>query len=105
MICHRRLKIVTYVNVTITTDEVTGERRFAAVAVNGIIPEHNNLIRIKDYRQTWTIKPTAIERTHVILEGYVDPAGAVPDWMSNMLIIETPLKAINSLRERMARSE
>lgn len=89
------------VDVTITIDKVTGERRFIAVALNGVIPEHSDLVRIKDYQQTWTIKPIGKEMTNVILEGKVDPAGPIPTWISNMLIIETPIKAISSLRERM----
>ena len=89
------------VDVTITIDKVTGERRINAVALKGVIPERNNLVRIKDYRQTWTINPVSKERTHVILEGFVDPAGAVPDWISDMLIIDTPIKAIRGLREKI----
>jgi hypothetical protein len=89
------------VDVTVTIDKVTGERKIAAVALNGVIPENKDLVRIKDYRQTWTIIPVSKERTHVMLEGYVDPGGTVPDWLSNMLIIETPLKAISGLREEV----
>jgi uncharacterized membrane protein len=89
------------VDVTITIDKVTGERKINAVALNGVIPERNGLVRIKDYRQTWTIIPTGKEMTHVILEGFVDPAGTIPNWISNMLIIESPIKAISGLKERM----
>ena len=91
------------VNVTITIDKVTGERKINAVALNGVIPEHNKLVRIKDYGQTWTIIPVGKEWTHVILEGFVDPAGSVPNWLTNTLIIETPFKTITGLRERMGR--
>jgi hypothetical protein len=91
------------VNVTITIDKVTGERTINAVALNGVIPEHNDLVRIKDYRQTWTITPIGKEMTHVVLEGFIDPAGTVPDWISNLLIIETPIKAISGLREKMSK--
>jgi hypothetical protein len=76
------------------------ERKFNAVALNGIIPERKNLVRIKDYRQTWTIIPAGKEMTHVVLEGFIDPAGVIPIWISNKLIIETPIKAITGLRER-----
>jgi|WetSurMetagenome_2_1015567.scaffolds.fasta_scaffold111940_1 hypothetical protein len=89
------------VNVTVTIDNITGERRIDAIALNGLIPEQDNLVRIKDYRQTWTISPLDKERTHVVLEGFIDPAGAVPDWLSNMLLADTPLKAISGLREKM----
>ncbi len=93
------------VDVTITIDKVTGERKLDAVALNGVIPERNDLIRIKDYRQTWTIKPAGKEMTQVTLEGYIDPAGTLPDWIYNMLIIKTPIKAIVGLREKMGTTE
>jgi len=89
------------VNVTTTTDTATGEHIINAVAFNGSIPERDDMKRIKDYRQTWTITPAGRERTNIILEGFVDPAGAIPSWISNMLITESPLKAISGLREAM----
>ena len=91
------------VDVTITIDPVTGERKFNAVALNGIIPERKNLVRIKEYRQTWTIIPAGKEKTYVILEGFIDPAGVIPVWISNKLIIETPIKAISGLKERIGK--
>jgi hypothetical protein len=92
------------VDVTITVDPVTGERNITAISLNGVIPERNDMVRIKDYRQTWTIIPAGEEMTHVVLEGFVDPAGSVPDWISNMLIIESPFKAISGVREQMGKN-
>ncbi|HZL76369.1 MAG TPA: hypothetical protein VFB97_01585 [Bacteroidales bacterium] len=89
------------VDVTITIDPVTGERMITAVSLNGVIPERKDMVRIKDFRQTWTIIPAGKEMTHVVLEGFVDPAGSIPDWISNILIIDSPLKAISGAREQM----
>jgi hypothetical protein len=89
------------VDVTITIDPVTGERKITAVSLNEVIPERNDMVRIKDYRQTWTIIPADNEMTHVVLEGYVNPAGSIPDWISNMLIIDSPFKTISGVREQM----
>ena len=89
------------VDVTIKIDTVTGERRIDAVSFPGIIPESNDMVRIKDYRQTWTLVPYGKEMSHVILEGFVDPEGSVPDWISNMLITDSPFRTIKELRERM----
>jgi hypothetical protein len=61
------------------------------------------MVRINDYRQTWTIIPAGNELTHIVLEGFVDPAGSIPKWISNMLIIESPIKAISGLREAVTR--
>jgi uncharacterized membrane protein len=89
------------VDVAIASDTVTGERRITIVSLPGVIPESKNLVRIKDYLQTWTIMPAGKEMTHVVLEGFVDPAGRIPDWVSNMLIINSPIKAIRGVKEGM----
>ena len=91
------------VDVNITFDPETGERKIDAVALNGVIPERADMVRIKDYRQTWTILPAGKKMTHVVLEGYVDPAGTIPDWFANMLIIESPIKAISGLKKQMGK--
>lgn len=92
------------VDVLITIDSVTGERKINAVSLNGVIPERNDMVRIKDYRQTWTIMPAGKEMTHLELEGFVDPAGSVPNWISNMLIIDSPFKSIDNVRELMKKN-
>jgi hypothetical protein len=91
------------VDVTITIDPVTGERKITAVSLTGVIPERNDMVRIKDFRQTWTIIPAGKEVTHVVLEGFVDPAGSIPDWISNMLINSSPVNTIKGVKERMGR--
>jgi hypothetical protein len=91
------------VEVRITIDPVTGERKINAFALNGIIPERKKMVRIKDYRQTWTIIPTGQDISDVVLEGFVDPAGNIPVWIANKLIIETPIKAIKGLKDRMVK--
>jgi hypothetical protein len=89
------------VDVTVTTDTVTGEHSIIAVAVTGDIPERSDKVRIKDYRQIWTVVPAGKDLAHVVLEGYIDPAGRIPDWISNMLIVDSPLNAINGVKERI----
>lgn len=91
------------VDVTITNDPLTGERIINAVSLNGVIPEHTDLVRITDYRQTWNIIPAGKEMTHIVLEGFVDPAGTIPKWVSNMLIIESPIKAICGLKDAVSK--
>ena len=89
------------VDVRVTIDQVSGVRRITAIPLNGAYPEHKDMIRIKEYRQTWTVEPAGKERSHVVLEGYIDPAGSIPDWISNMLIIDSPVNAISGIRQRM----
>ena len=89
------------VDVTVTIDPLTGVSKITAVPLPGVIPERPDMVRIKEYRQTWTVKPAGKELAHVVLEGYVDPAGSIPDWLSNMLIVDSPLSVINGVKQRM----
>jgi hypothetical protein len=93
------------VDVTVTIDSVTGEHKITATPLTGVIPERENIVRIKDYRQTWSVTPSGKEMTHVVLEGFVDPAGSIPDWISNMIIVDSPLKSINGVRERIRKNK
>ena len=89
------------VDVTVIIDPGTGVCKIIAVPLPGIVPERPDRIRIKEYRQTWTVKPAGKELSHVELEGYVDPAGSIPDWISNMLIVDSPFKVISGVKERL----
>jgi hypothetical protein len=88
------------VDVTVTCDPAGGGT-IAAVAVPGMLPEKQDLIRMREYRQVWTIRPAGKDRCHVELEGYANPAGAIPDWLSNMIIVDSPIKVICGVKERM----
>ena len=85
----------------ITDDKATGVWLFTASPLDGKVPENPNLVRIKHYKQTWTVEPMDNGNVHVIIEGEADPGGNIPSWLYNMIIIETPLKMLNSLREKV----
>ena len=85
----------------ITSDRLTGERTFTAGPLANVVTEKTDLVRIKYYHQKWTVQPLDKGNVHVMLEGFIDPGGNVPAWVYNMLVPETPYKAIRSLRERV----
>jgi hypothetical protein len=89
------------VDATITTDPVTGIRTIYSVPMPNVIPENPDYVRIKNYWQKWMIQDMKNGTIHLILEGYVDPAGSVPDWVYNMVITDTPLKIMRGIRDRV----
>jgi len=89
------------VDATVTTDPVTGTRTIYSVPLPNVIPENPDLVRIKKYWQKWIIQPIDNGVVHVILEGYVDPAGSVPSWIYNMVITDTPLKIMRGIKNRL----
>ena len=88
-------------NTKIASDPVTMERTYIAEPLLNVIPEKPDNVRIKKYHQKWTIQPLVNGNVHVILEGFIDPGGNVPAWIYNMIVPETPFKAIKSLRDRV----
>ncbi len=89
------------VDAKITTDPVTGVRTIYSTPLLNVIPEKEDMVRIKDYWQRWVIRPVGKGIVHITLEGFVDPGGNVPDWLYNMVITETPLKIIRGVKERL----
>lgn len=91
------------VDVVAHFDPASGFGTVVAGPLPTLMPENPDLIRIKDYHQTWTVKTAGNGLTHVTLEGSVDPAGSIPDWISNMVIVDSPIKVMCGVRERVER--
>lgn len=89
------------VDVKVDYNPATGDGRITALPLPGLLPEVPGKIRIQEYRQTWTVMATNKDVTHVMLEGFVDPAGDIPDWLCNMLIVDSPFKVISAVKDRM----
>jgi hypothetical protein len=83
----------------ITNDSVTGKRMVRATPLRDVIPENPDMVRIKNYWQSWTMEPAGNGIIHVTLEGSVDPAGSIPAWIINMVITDTPLNIIKKVRD------
>jgi hypothetical protein len=87
------------VEANVNTDPITGRRTITATPLTNVIPEKPDLIRIKKYWQKWTIQPMENGVIRLTLEGFVDPAGNIPSWLYNMVIIETPLKVMRRVKK------
>ena len=89
------------VEVTAALDKVKQVYSVTAVSIAGVVPEDKEMVRIKVYRQSWTITSTGENSANVILEGYADPAGNIPVWLTNMVITQAPLNAILGVRQKL----
>jgi hypothetical protein len=88
-----------YVNVTTTINQATGECKISAVPLKNNNPESKNLIRIKDYQQVWTVRPLSKNRTHIELDFYVNAVENLPDWLLNLIFIDSPINSINAVKK------
>jgi hypothetical protein len=89
------------VDVSVQFDPISGAGTITAGPLPGLYPECDDKVRIREYRQTWTVKPAGKESAYVVLEGYLDPAGSIPDWIINMIIVDSPYKVIHGVKQRL----
>lgn len=89
------------VDVKVIIDNATGVRKVEAKPLPSLIPVNKDYVRITDYSQTWLVTPTGPSSCKVVLEGHADPAGSVPDWLTNMLIVDSPYKIMSEVKKRM----
>jgi len=90
-----------FVDVKVTIDKVSGIYTVAAAPHAGAKPEREGRVRIRNYRQVWTVTPAGENSARVLLEGYVDPAGDIPAWFSNLLATQSPVNSILGVRRGM----
>jgi hypothetical protein len=90
-----------YVDAKVTVEPETGIRQITAGPLKVDIPAQKEMIRIDEYRQTWTVRPVNPNLTHVTLEGFVNPGGSLPAWVINMFIVDSPMNSIGEIRKRM----
>jgi len=91
------------VNSVITNDNATGRRTVFATPIDGLIPVQPGMVRITNYWQKWVMEPVGEDKVHIVLEGSVDPGGAIPSWIVNMAITDTPLNIIRKVREQVSK--
>lgn len=89
------------VEARITINQEKGEKIVEAKPLLNIIPENKDMVRIKNYWQRWTIQTQKDQSLLLVLEGTIDPGGSIPAWLSNMVITDTPLKVMTSLKEEV----
>jgi len=88
-------------DVRITTDSISGTRTIYSRPLPDVIPENPGLVRVTRFWEKWTLQPAKMGTTHLTLEGFIDPAGSVPSWLYNMIVIETPLNLMREVQKGM----
>jgi hypothetical protein len=89
------------VDARVTIDPATKKYVIYSKPLEGVVPEKQGLVRIRQYWQRWTVQPMDKGMVRITLEGFVDPGGIVPSWLYNMVITETPLKVMRGVRQRV----
>jgi len=91
-------------HVQIQQDSVTGIKTIYSTPLPAVEPPKPGLVRVVDYWQRWTLQPLEDGMIHITLEGYIDPAGDVPAWLYNIVVVDIPLRLLQKVRDRAGES-
>ncbi len=84
-------------------DAETGAVTMVATAIDSaLIPATRKAVRLKNAVTKWILTPTAEGRLEIANEGHIDPSGPTPAWMTNLLLVDSPFKTMQSLRREMS---
>ncbi len=60
-----------------------------------------NFIRVKNGSGYWELQELAPNTIQVVYQFHADPGGEIPGWIANTVIVQNPLKTLESLREKV----
>ena len=70
-------------------------------SVEGIRPADEGYVRINSASGKWMFFPVDLNKVEVIYQMQADPGGNLPAWVINMFLVDTPLKDMKNIRERV----
>ncbi|MFK8019175.1 MAG: START domain-containing protein [Pseudomonadales bacterium] len=83
-------------------DASTGAVSMTATAIaSDLVPPTSKAVRLKNAVTKWILTPKK-DGLEIASEGHIDPSGPTPAWMTNLLLIDSPLKTMQKLRVEMA---
>lgn len=73
---------------------ITLEVTMHSVATEGILAAKPGVLRLTQARASWTFTPMGKDRIRVISEAHINPGSPLPGWVTNMLLVDSPLKTM-----------
>lgn len=85
--------------VTWSQDPQTSTVSMHSQPAAGVIEERKGALRLENANVSWHFQPEGEGVVRVINEAHVDPGSALPGWVTNMLLVETPFETMKAFRE------
>ena len=82
-------------------DPETGAVLLESEATNGVLEEVKGKLRLTEAKVSWNFLPRADGSIQVINEAHVNPGSALPGWIINMLLVDTPFETMKAFREEV----
>lgn len=69
--------------------------------INGIKPEQEGFVRMEKAEGFWKFHPVDHNRIEVTYQMHAEPGGKIPAWIINSFLVDSPIKDLKTLRERI----
>jgi hypothetical protein len=86
------------VDVKLTQDPLTKIITIVSVPYPDFIPKTEDMVRIRDFRASWTLIPMKDGFVEVNYQLLVDPGGYVPAWLVNLAVVDGPYETKLNLK-------
>ena len=88
-----------------TTFSQNGRHAHVKLIPHGDYTEENkNFIRVHNGSGFWDLEEVAANTIEVVYQFHADPAGEIPAWLANSVIVSNPLRTLESLRSLAKRN-
>ena len=71
------------------------------VPLGDYISEKKNFIRVHNGSGFWNLEEVAPNKIQVVYQFHADPAGEIPAWIANSVIVSNPFKTLENLKTLM----
>ena len=88
-------------HLTVSQDAETHAVTVDGPAVPGMVPLKDGIVRIQQSKGKWVITPIGKDEVKVEYTLQVDPAGAIPAWLVNLVSSEGPMQSFKALRQQL----
>lgn len=81
-------------------DPATGRVTMTATAIDSdLVPATGKAVRLRNAVTKWILTPQADGKLEIASEGHIDPGGPTPAWMTNLMLVDSPLKTLQNMRK------
>lgn len=79
-------------------DPQSGAVTMTATIVSDKLPETPKAVRLAEGTTSWTFQPLPGGQLDVVSRAHIEPGGAIPGWLSNRLLVNSPFTTMAGMR-------
>ncbi len=86
---------------TMTQDPKTLVSRYDMVIKNDVMEPQKKRVRITEMHGSWVFTPVDAKTTEITYQAHADPAGSLPNWLINSLVVDMPYTTLKNMQTKV----